>query len=493
MIDQPRPRPLARLPGWLGSSDFRLLGLGMVAWTLAMAAFWPEGLSFSDEVGYVGEAKLLLAGRLTPSLHDVGVWVQTSHGLVPQYPLLLSSLLLPFLAVTPRAIFAVGLLFGLALCYAAARVLKRWGANPVWALVMLMHPTVVILSRTATSDVALGTLGLLAWMVLRDNRRALAIASFAALFAIKATGMLVGACLVAGEIVGMVSLPSRAAAGRRSRLITCGLAIAAGFLCIFLTNEVSAGQPWFAYDLAYLGTPPFWFSYLGRSGPAHLRTVLLFPPLLAAGALPYWRRSAWGPLFVIFGYGTLMCFYFFVDSGRTLVESLVLSPRLLMPVVAFLLVGYAQVAAELVSHAPRLRPIVPLSLMIGAVATALGVGRQHARWQAPMAAARRATEAAARRTGANEIGVAPQATKVGLLLSGPLWVGPVSQSADAVVLCSDHSASYRAPHDGGDYNCAVAGYRLDSQVDGFQILVRRSAEERSAVAEPRGGRPPTAP
>lgn len=469
--DEPRAPPLARRLGGRESSDFRLLWLGMLVWTLAMAAYWPEGLSFSDEVGYLGEAKLLLAGHLTPTGHDAGVWVRTSHGLVPQYPLLLSSLLLPLLALAPRAIFALGLLFGLGLCYVAARALRRWGTDPAWALIILMHPTVVILSRTATSDVALAGLGLVAWMALRDNRRGLAVASFAALFAIKATGMLVGGCLIAGELCSMLPRSSQPPALRRERLTTCGLAMAAGFLFIFLTNEISAGQPWFAYDLGYLGTPPFWFPYLARSGPAHLRTVLLFPPLLIAGALPYWRRSAWGALLVIFGYGTLMCFYFFVDSGRTFVESLVLSPRLLMPVVAFLLVGYAQVLAELVSHA-RLRPIVGPLLVLGAGLTALVVGKQHNRWQAPMAAARRATEAAARRLGATEIGVAPQAIKAGLLLSGPIRVDPAAQSPDAVVLCSDHSASYRAPNDGGDYNCDVPGYRLDSQVAGFRVLVR---------------------
>jgi hypothetical protein len=56
-----------------------------------------------------------------------------------------------------------------------------------------------------------------------------------------------------------------------------------------------------------------------------------------------------------------MCFYFFVDHGRTKIETLVLAPRLLLPAVAFLLVGYAEMAAGLAARFRALRRVLRLS------------------------------------------------------------------------------------------------------------------------------------
>lgn len=452
--------------------DSPLLGLGTAIWVLSMALWWPEGLSFADEVGYLGETKLLLAGHLLPRLSDPGMWASTPHGLVPQYPLLLSALLVPFLAVTPRAVFVLGVLSGIGLCWLAARILKGWGTNPAWALLVLMHPTVALMVRTTTADVLLAALALGSWLALTGNRRVVTAFAFAGMFAIKATGMLLGACLVGGEILSMITTPRLSSAETKSRLVTCAVALAAGFLSIFVANEISARQLWFAYDLSYLGTPPFWFSYLGRTAPAHLRTVLFLPPLLIAGAFPYWRRRAWGPLFVILGYGTLMCSYFFVDRGTSRLESLVLSPRLLLPVVVFLLVGYADLLAAGLRRFPLSDRVVGPLLIAGAASGAVAVGIAHRRWQAPMGMARRAAEQIVRRVGSNELGLAPQAVKAGLLFPGPTPVASIGNSEAAVVLCSDHSASYRAPDDGGNYNCSAPGYHSEYRSGGFEILVR---------------------
>ena len=453
---------------WWG--DSRALLVGTVVWVVVMAVYWPEGLSFGDDVGYVGEAKVLLEKRVLPRHGDPGVFTVTEHGLVPKYPLLPSLLLVPFLAITPRAIFAVGVLAAIAMCWTAGRILKSWGTDPVWALLLLAHPSVVMISRTATADVPLAAFALGSWWALRQNRRGVAVLLFGALFAVKPTGFVLGFSLLAGEWLRFFLL-RRGWAEARDRLITSLLAVATGFACIFAGNQLTAGKWWFAYDLRFLGTPPFWFSYFPKTAPSHLRTILLFPPLLILGAVPYWRRRELGPLSLIFGFGILMCFYFFVDFGTTWVESLVLSPRLLLPVVVFLLGGYAQVGAAVVgriSGSDRWRGAV---LAVGTAAITLFVAARHARWQAPMADARRAAEQIAKELGSDELGVAPQAAKAGLLFPGRTPFVAPSNANTRVVLCSHRSASYRAPNDGA-YSCAFPGYRSHVRVGDFEILVR---------------------
>src|SRR5262252_5976279 len=129
------------------------LVLGILVWIAIMVALWPLAASFGDEVGYIGEARLLVSGRLKPVDGDVGVWEQGRNAAaVAKYPLLQSLLLAPLVAVTPRAVFVLGILSAIVVCVLAARVLRSWGDDPAWALILLAHPTIVILARTAMAD-----------------------------------------------------------------------------------------------------------------------------------------------------------------------------------------------------------------------------------------------------------------------------------------------------------------------------------------------------
>jgi hypothetical protein len=448
------------------------LVLGVAAWLLVVGFTWPLGFSFSDDIGYVGEAKILLAGRVLPRAEDAGIWTSTEIGLVAKYPLFPSLLMAPLLAITPRAVFALGIASAIAACLIGASVLRSWGTAAGWALLILAHPTVVIISRTATADVPLTALALAAWWALRQNRRGPAIVLCAAMFAIKATGFLIGLLLLGGETLRTLLELRRTDAEARRRLVTSLMGIAAGFVLIFAMNLISARRLGFAYDHQFLGTPPFWFTYFKTAAPAQLQTLLLFPPLLILGVLPYWRRRELGPVCLILGFSALMCFYFFVDSGTTWVESLVLAPRLLLPVVVFLLIGYADLISSglrrVLGHDARAGTV----LICGTAAIVAAVSVEHSRWQAPMAEARRAAERIVAHLGANELGLAPQAVKAGLLFDGPTPVVSMSDTSLPVVLCNERSASHRAPDDGTNSSCEAPAYRSDYRVGGFHVLVR---------------------
>src|SRR5215470_8873420 len=58
------------------------LVLGVAAWLLVVGFTWPLAFSFADDIGYVGQAKILLAGRVLPLAEDAGIWTSTEMGRV---------------------------------------------------------------------------------------------------------------------------------------------------------------------------------------------------------------------------------------------------------------------------------------------------------------------------------------------------------------------------------------------------------------------------
>jgi hypothetical protein len=457
---------------------YRLLAAGMLLWTLALAVRWPLALSFGDEVGYVGQAKLFLAGKVRPEPESPGVWVTTPQGPRAQYPLLVPALMAPFVAASPRLVFLTGVAAALAIAFVAGRVLAAWGRSPAYGLVVLLHPTVTLIARTAMSDLMLAAFSVGAWWAVRRDRRGVAFVLLAFTVAAKPIGFLLALAIVVGEAL---HLGPELRAGERSarrRVAAAAAGMAAGLALLLALNVLAADKLWFDYDHRFLGTPPFWFKYFPTSAPRHALSLLLVPPLLAAGAWPFWRRRDFGPLLVIVGLTGMMCFYFFVDTGRSTLETLVLAPRLILPVVAFLLIGWADLLAGAAGAFPRLRRALPAVLVVAPALLAFAISVRHRRWQEPEAEALAAAERLVAARGEHELGSTAESVKIALLYPGPtpsLREGaPARAGQPGVVLCGTRSWSYRT----GDVAipCSFPGYTVESERDGFQLLVRTNAQ-----------------
>src|SRR5450432_1487556 len=83
--------------------DELLFCVGVGLWVAVMILTWPRALSFRDEVGYLGRAKLLVEGHLGWFANSPGVWVSTTRGMVGKYPLFQSLLLAALAARDVRA------------------------------------------------------------------------------------------------------------------------------------------------------------------------------------------------------------------------------------------------------------------------------------------------------------------------------------------------------------------------------------------------------
>jgi hypothetical protein len=456
------------------SAGYRLLAAGMLLWTLAQVARWPVALSFGDEIGYVGQAKLLLEGKVRPDLDSAGAWTPTPDGWRAKYPLLGGILLAPLCAAHPRLVFLAGVASALVIAWIAGRALAGWGRSPAWGLVVLLHPTVTLLARTAMTDLPLVAFTVGAWWSLRRGRLAAAAVLLMLTVAIKATGPVLALAIVAGE--GVRCWPALRARERRAFLhVGAGaVGLGAGLALSMALSWLASGKLWFSYDYRFLKTPPFWYGHFPSTAPHHARTLLLLPPLLVAGVWPLWRRRELGPLLVIAGLTGMMCLYYFVDTGRSWAETLVLSPRLILPAVAFLLVGWADLLAAVVEARPWACRGATAALVAVPALLALAISVRHRRWQEPEGEALAAASRLVSERGEHALGLTPESCKVALLYPGHTpWVRepPIPGGArPGVVLCGTRSWSYRT----GDVptTCDLAGYAVESEREGFKILVR---------------------
>jgi hypothetical protein len=460
---------------WYESGDV-LFALGAAAWLAALLLKWPTGLSFSDEIGYLGQARLFLEGRIHSTPSSPGIWNPTPHGNVAQYPLLVPLLLTPLFALSPRAIFLMGALPAIGLAWLAGRVLKAWGHSPCWGLLVLAHPTVVILARTAMSDVLLTALALSAWWALRNDRARLAIPLLAATMASRPTGVPIAAAIIAGEAIeARRHSPSPFALTLTPQEKTGVFGFALGLVLVLTSNTLATGTIWFGYNYRP-GIPSFRPQYIFRTAPAYLRALVLNPPLLILGLIPLWRRKLIAPLLVLASFGVLMLFYVWVDWAPTWIESIVMSERLILPIVAFLLIGYAAGLSRLVARL-RLTAVANVILVVAPAVVAFKIGARHRLWQEPMQQARDAATSLARQLGSDELGLTYSSSKAGLLFPGKTsWIvkdGP----RPPVFLCATHGNSYRTfaagimdndPCDSATYD----GYHRVAVMDGFVLLQR---------------------
>ena len=155
------------------------------------------------------------------------------------------------------------------------------------------------------------------------------------------------------------------------------------------------------------------------------------------------------------GYLAMMCLYYFVDVGPSALETLVLAPRLILPVVAFLLVGYGAWMHDLAARfggtrpeagdgAAVLRPGLAAVLCVLPLVVVTAVSARHLRYQRAMSKVREIASAVAEAYGERTLGVTANACKAGLLHDGPTTLFDPETNRTAAVFCSEVSASHRA-------------------------------------------------
>ncbi|HEY2157382.1 MAG TPA: hypothetical protein VGH33_17270 [Isosphaeraceae bacterium] len=331
------------------------LVLLMAAYAALFVAYYPPLPGIEDEAGYLNQALVWSHGAISAEgagYPDMPSFFESKGRHVSGRNPGRSLAALPFLmAGGVAATFASGLLIHLATTAVAAAVLARLGRSPLWAALVLFHPTLAIYSRTIMGDEAAG-LGLLlaAWAVTRTE------SPRAGLWAGLAVGLAALMRYHAGLALPFVASAFRFPAARPRPWRQAALCLASGGLC---------GGLIVAYNLAMFGRatdpnptmhgPLLDTGYVAANAKFYaVALMLVWPgmllaPILDRSILRWLARGICGLYLAFF----LACYWY--DQGGSWAETCVLGLRLISVALPVWIVSYAGVVDEWVAAPLRRR------------------------------------------------------------------------------------------------------------------------------------------
>lgn len=343
------------------ASHWLYLAASAAVYLVLFVAYYPPTHGVEDEVGFINQALALSRGAVTPEgagfsvLQDFRPYKGRMVGIRnPGRPLLSA----PFVAAGGlHAVFLSGALVHLALTLAGALILVRLGASPLWASLLLWHPTLSLYSRTVMGDTAAGLALLAALLALIRSKRP-------GLWA----GLAIGAAAVMRYQAGMV-LPFFVCAilidpvlPRRNReALQCLLAGSSVGILIVAYNFIMYGDATGivkgTFGLKYVpGNLVFYSAVLLTMWP-----LMLLAPVLDRGRLRRAIVAVCAPTLAFF------CLYYFHDESPGMVQTLVVGARLLQIALPAWIVAYCLV---LDAHGMRRLSAVVPGRMFGALVAA---------------------------------------------------------------------------------------------------------------------------
>lgn len=339
------------------------LAANALAYLLFFLAYYPPTHGVEDEVGFINQTLALSRGAVTPEgagfdgLQDFRSYNGRMVGIRnPGRPLLSA----PFVALGGlHAVFLSGALVHLGLTLVGAMIFVRMGISPLWACLLLWHPTLSLYSRTVMGDTVAGLALLAAVLVLLSSRRPGA-----------GVGLAIGAAAVMRYQAGMV-LPFFAlailadpdVARRRREALMClltgsgagALMVAYNFFMYGNATGIVKGE----FGLRFFpGNLIFYAAVLLAIWP-----LMLLAPVIDRSRLRLASAAVCAPTFAFF------CFYYFHDQGPGLVQTLVVGPRLLQIALPTWIVAYCVVMDRHVVR--RLSNLIPKRAIRGLVAAVL--------------------------------------------------------------------------------------------------------------------------
>jgi hypothetical protein len=354
----------------LRSRDRASLAALMLGYSVLFLTYYPPLAGIEDEVGFINQALVFSRGAV--SAEGAGYADLDDFGLINGWHVSMrnpgrSLVAIPFLmAGGLRALFVSGLVLHLAMTATGAALLARLGKSPLWAALLLFHPTLAIYSRTIMADGAAGAGLLLAGLFMTVSGAASAIGA----------GLSVGLAALMRYHAGL-ALPLAVAAivldrDRPRRYRDALLCLAAG---------ATVGLLIVAYNLAVYGTAlnPFtsrkgYFSkeFLLPHGLFYAGALMTIWPFMLPAPVLDRSRLRWLIRGVCGFFIASAIFYYFHDRGKSWLETAVLGQRLIQVALPLWVVSYSVVIDERVV-APSRRWVQGRAGMVLTATTCVGL------------------------------------------------------------------------------------------------------------------------
>ncbi len=316
----------------------------MISYVGLFIAFFPRLAAIEDEVGFINQALVWSKGAISSEGAGYGATLADfqevgGRRVGSRHPGR-SLVALPFLmAFGLPGVFISGMLLHLIMTTIGATLLCRLGRSPLWASLLLFHPTLALYSRTVLADGPAGSCLLLAAL---------------ATLAYKGRGVL------SGIAVGLAAL-MRAHAGMVLPIVAVSLRYpprgerpwrdVAGCLL----GGMAVGGLNMGYNLMLYGTPIDPFSsrrgffaldfFVPHALFYSLCLIVIWPAMLLAplcdrSPLRWLVRGVCGLYFVLFS------FYYFHDDSPRFLETIVIGQRLIQVALPLWIISYATVVDD---------------------------------------------------------------------------------------------------------------------------------------------------
>jgi hypothetical protein len=351
------------------AGHWSLLFVALAFYLALFSVYYPPIAGVEDEIGFVNQAIVWSRGAI--SAEGAGFQSLLDYVLIDGRQVARrnpgrSLIVLPFiLSFGLQSIFLSGALVHSALTLVAARIHVQLGQSPLWALLVLFHPTLSIYSRTIMGDEPAGLFLTLALLAVLSMKRPGVWA-----------GLLIGGAAIMRYQAALVA-PFFAVALWRCKLISNPRREA--LRCLAASTAVGGligiYNIYLYHDIVGLRLGLFGPEYLLPEGAFYaIALTLLWPAMLPIllidhSDLTRLARAASLPI------ALLGCIYYWHDTGASWAETLVLGQRLLQCVLPIWIVAYAsfldmKVLPLLRSHATS--KLIPFSSLIIALALMAG-------------------------------------------------------------------------------------------------------------------------
>ena len=395
------------------------LAVTMGGFVLLWVIWYPPAIAIQDESAYLTQAQLFSTGRLVgDAAAQTAGMLKTERGWVSQYPPAQSVVLAPTQWFHWRAGFLAPLGFVLLATLFCAATLERNGLAGAWSLLLLLHPAVVLYSRTLMSEaLAMLVVAVALWASEPDRPRSLVAGLALGVMPAVRTALLPIA-LVLGGLMAL----------RRCRTggvtAVAPLALGAGIPLVALAtyNQVVFGDP---LSLR-VGWPRFmdWADAPERGLFYLLALNVLWPGMLVGICAAKHRRKL--DVMLLTATGFVVCAaYSFVDRRYGMPADLVVGLRFFVPLLPVLTLGYVALLHQ--CWGQRIRSVgVPAAVAVLLVAANAAVVATHQEFLVDAAHRRDVASGVARNSGAVVAHVSAAE------LFNPAWGGPPVVVLDSV-------------------------------------------------------------
>ena len=315
------------------SSDKIALILYPVLLAVILFIFYPPFYAISDEQAYLSTAYALGKGTLfldNAGLKNSFAVITTKSHLINKYPIGNSLLLTPFTIINWKFGFLRNYIFFFAGFILFLKIFDHYGIDRKMALLYLLHPSIILYSRTLMSDIPSMFFALLGVYLILKKKYYLAGISLGFNLLIRYTNLL----LPLGICTGLL-LEKRS---KDALKILPGVFL--GLVLLLLYNWKAWGD--FTLPFIRTGGGTFSMKYLKTSGLYYLISLnVLYPFMLVITLIQGIKRKFTGFLFTTLMFLITYSFYYYIDRGSNLIETLVMGQRFMLPVIPLLLLLYA--------------------------------------------------------------------------------------------------------------------------------------------------------